>query len=286
MIRFIGDYYGNRYEVSDAAGTAEHFDHISTGFPPHGDRGQTIYLGRVDSAEELAADLDDGSVELRVDIDVDAERAALRWLPGGVYGVELAPAGPLAVMERELGGLITVPAELARVGPATARRAAIEYVVTGRRPTGVEWVTEARRWPPGRWGLTDERGLDFTPDSEDDLVHGMDEIDRAARRDGNRVAVLLASRIDVEGTPYMWLVLGGDESVLEFDTGVRGGRRALSEGPRAGEESTILVRHGAYGFAAYPGWTAIPRDAAYAAAREFYRTETRPTCVEWGDMSG
>lgn len=288
MIRFIGDYYGNRYEVSDAAGAAEHFDHISTAFLPHGERGQTIYLGRVGDAEELHRDMDltGEAVELRVDIDVDAGRAALRWRPDPSYGVELEPAGPLAVQEVDLGGLITVPAALARVSPAMARRAAIEYVTTGRQPTGVEWVAEERWWRLGEWGLTDERGLDFVPESEDQLVHGLEEIERAARRDGNRVAALLVSQIGVEGVPYMWIVLGKGESILEFATGDDGERYACSVGPRAGEEGTVLVRHGGYDSAVFPAWAEIARDAAYAAAREFYRTKELPTCVDWRRENG
>ncbi|MBC6461072.1 Imm1 family immunity protein [Actinomadura sp. HBU206391] len=284
MIRFIGDYYGNRYEVSDAAGTAEHFDHCSNGYVPHGVRGQSMYLGRVDSTEELRLDLDGSAVELRIDIDVDAGRAAaLRWLPDRSYAVELPPAEMLSVLESESAGLITVPATVARVSPGTARRAVIEYVLTGLRPTGIEWAVHDREWPPGRWGLTDERGLDFSPESEDELVHGLDEIDRAARRDRNPVIALLDSAIDVEGAPYMYLVLGGDDSFIEYETGDEGGERVVGRGPHEGDESTTLARHGAHGFVRYPRWMAIRRDAAYAAAREFYRTRARPTCVEWRD---
>ena len=52
------------------------------------------------------------------------------WLPGHVYGVELEPAEPLTVEWSTDAELSVIPAEFARVGVATARRAVAEYLST------------------------------------------------------------------------------------------------------------------------------------------------------------
>ena len=78
---------------------------------------------------------------LRLDIDYDAERAALRWLPDGTHAIELPEDGSIVVMESSDCDVVTIPAELARVSVKTAHRAVVEYVSTGQRPTCVEWAT-------------------------------------------------------------------------------------------------------------------------------------------------
>jgi hypothetical protein len=79
---------------------------------------------------------------LRLDLDFDVERAALRWLPDGTHAVELEPERPIVVMESSDGDVVTVPAELARVSVAMARRAVVEYIATGQRPTCVVWAKD------------------------------------------------------------------------------------------------------------------------------------------------
>ncbi|MGC4808719.1 Imm1 family immunity protein [Micromonospora sp. DT233] len=97
---------------------------------PHGECGQSLTIGTAERAV------------LRIDIDVDADRAALRWLPDGSYATELAPDTSIAVYESPDTGLCDIPADLARVNTATARHAVIEYVASGQRPTSVTWVHE------------------------------------------------------------------------------------------------------------------------------------------------
>jgi len=76
---------------------------------------------------------------LRLDIDYDNGRAALRWLPDGTHAVELDVIGPIVVLESSDYDVVTIPAELARVSVDTAHRAVIEYVTTGQKPTCVRW---------------------------------------------------------------------------------------------------------------------------------------------------
>ena len=73
-------------------------------------------------------------------VDVDAGRAALRWLPDGSYAVELDPDQPITVLQSPDLGPVTIPAHLARVSIATARRAIMHYVSTRQLPTGVRWA--------------------------------------------------------------------------------------------------------------------------------------------------
>jgi hypothetical protein len=96
----------------------------------HGKRAASYWFGPT-GAEDV----------LRLDIDYDAERAALRWLPDGSHAIEVPEAGSIVVMESSDCDVVTIPAELARVSVQTAHGAVVEYVSTGQRPTCVEWVT-------------------------------------------------------------------------------------------------------------------------------------------------
>lgn len=87
---------------------------------------------------------------LRLDLDFDTGRAALRWLPDATHGVELEPAESIVVMESSDCPVVIIPAELARVSVATAKRAAIEYVTTGQRPTCVAWAPDTVDAPPAQ----------------------------------------------------------------------------------------------------------------------------------------
>jgi Immunity protein Imm1 len=95
---------------------------------PTGTAGQTIWVGTEEDRKIL-----------RVDVDIDAGRAALRWMSDGAHAVELPVGHPLSVLERMGREPVTIPAELTRVSPATARAAVAEFVATGRRPTCVTW---------------------------------------------------------------------------------------------------------------------------------------------------
>lgn len=83
----------------------------------------------------------DGEAVLRVDVDHDGGRAAVRWLPDGSYGIEVDSLGPIEVWEACVG-VVVVSARLVRVSVGTARRAVAEYMATGQRPTCLAWSTE------------------------------------------------------------------------------------------------------------------------------------------------
>jgi hypothetical protein len=131
------DYLGAETLTSPAQ-AAECFDEDTGQLLMHGGSGITLWYGpaidtdRSYDPEEFAP--------LRIDVDSQAGRAAIRWLPDRCYVVEFEPIGPIEVFESDSTGLIVIPQELARVSVETARRAVSEYVATGQRPTGVTWV--------------------------------------------------------------------------------------------------------------------------------------------------
>jgi hypothetical protein len=120
------DYHGHQEPLADAAQVAEVFDDQVSSIMPHGGCGQTLWLGPADADPQIR-------------IDIDADRAAMRWVQDGSYVVELDPGDPITVMASPDDGLTTIPAELARVRPQTVRAAVIEYVITQRRPSQVRW---------------------------------------------------------------------------------------------------------------------------------------------------
>jgi Immunity protein Imm1 len=118
-------------ELPDLAAVGSFFEERSTAIPPHGRRANAYWFAPI-GADDV----------LRLDVDFDAGRAALRWLPDGTHAVELDAAEPIVVLESSDYDVVTVPAALARVSVDTARRAVSEYVRTGQRPTCVEWIAD------------------------------------------------------------------------------------------------------------------------------------------------
>ncbi|SDM60451.1 Immunity protein Imm1 [Nonomuraea jiangxiensis] len=116
---------------SDPERAGEGFDVAVCKILAHGGSGQSLWFGP-----------EGGEGELRVDIDIEVGRAALNWLADDTIGIELEPGPPITVMWSIDAPFVTVPGELARVSTATARRAVLEYVATGKRPTCVEWAPE------------------------------------------------------------------------------------------------------------------------------------------------
>jgi hypothetical protein len=84
---------------------------------------------------------------LRVDIDTEAGRAAVTWLPDGSYGVELPPTTPITVYWYVDAPPVDIPAKYARVSTATATNAVRQYVATGERPTCVTWTPDDGPYP-------------------------------------------------------------------------------------------------------------------------------------------
>ncbi|MFB6398269.1 Imm1 family immunity protein, partial [Polymorphospora lycopeni] len=127
----LRDYHGHPYELTDPEQAGHRFDEQIETIMPHGGYGQTITIGPPDQPT------------LRIDIDIDADRAALRWLPDGSHATNLPPDTPIIVYESPDTGLTDIPANLARLTTATTRQAVIEYVTTGTRPTNVTWEHSA-----------------------------------------------------------------------------------------------------------------------------------------------
>jgi len=124
-------YDNGKEELSSADAAGRFIDRQSMRISPHGGRATAFWFAPIGAPDVL-----------RLDIDYDNGRAALRWLPDGSHAVELDPVGPIVVLESSDYDVVTIPAELARVSVETARRAIVEYVTTGQRPAGVEWVTD------------------------------------------------------------------------------------------------------------------------------------------------
>ncbi len=133
-----------------------------------------------------------------------------------------------------------------------------------------------------RWALTNGNGYDVFPTSEDDLVRHLREIDDLARRDGRPRVAVLTPDIEATNVPYLSIAVGAEDSVLVFEQGddEHGG---YSKGSRVEDQTEISFAYGT-GVAEYQAWMLSPKDAAFTAATEFYRTGTQPTCVAWGDV--
>lgn len=84
----LRDYHGHAFELADADADADtedagrRFDEQVETIMPHGGCGQTLTIGTRDQPD------------LRVDIDIDADRAAVRWLPDGSYAADREPDTP------------------------------------------------------------------------------------------------------------------------------------------------------------------------------------------------
>jgi hypothetical protein len=133
-----------------------------------------------------------------------------------------------------------------------------------------------------RWMLTNGNGYDLVIKSEDDLIRGLGEVDGLARDEGRPRVVVLASDIDAEDAPYLSIGVGADSSVLAYEEG-DGEGGGYSKGPRTGDKTSVTF---AYGTAPteFLAWMLIPKADAFEAARQFYRTGTQPTNIEWDDI--
>jgi hypothetical protein len=126
----LRDYHGHLYALPCAQDARQCFDEQIETTMPHGGRGQTFTIST------------DDEPTLRIDVDIDADRAAIRWLPEGSYVTDYEPDTAITVYEPPDIGLVDVSAGLARVTSAVALAAIVEYVGTGQRPTKVHWSYE------------------------------------------------------------------------------------------------------------------------------------------------
>ncbi|WP_327118913.1 Imm1 family immunity protein [Nocardia sp. NBC_01730] len=124
------DHLAHREPLEDSRHAVEQFDDTISEILPHGMSGQTVWI----EPEEPEG------AGLRVDIDIDVNRAALTWMADDTIGVELEPGPPITVMWSVDAPRITVPGTVARVSVETARRAVADYVATGHRPALVCWT--------------------------------------------------------------------------------------------------------------------------------------------------
>lgn len=107
--------------------------------------GVSTYVGGAGQSVTFAPE--GGADELRIDIHIDTDRAAVIWLPDGSYGVELPPTKPITVYWYIDAPPVHVPAEYARVSTVTATNVVRQYVTTGERPTCVTWTLDAGPYP-------------------------------------------------------------------------------------------------------------------------------------------
>ncbi|WP_018351942.1 Imm1 family immunity protein [Longispora albida] len=221
---------------------AQHFDIRSESLKPHGGTGMTIWLCPnldVDSADPRSG------AELRIDIDAQAGRAAVTWIPDGSHAVELSPAGPLEVLETE-GPLVTIPAELAVVSVGTARQAAIAYITTGSKPaltwaaaTGrfpaavVEYLSAGKRPANLRWSPPQQDMLDRSDEIHSQVTrvmthfHGQEEVLPDGEAAGD-LFVEQAGYITATGTSGQRIWFGPPGSPeLRVDVDVDAGRAAV-----------------------------------------------------------
>ena len=128
MTVVMSDYHGHTYQLEPVEEAGRLFEEQAELIMPTGESGQAIWLGTPEEPEIL-----------RIDIDVDAGRAAVRWLPDGSHAVELEPAVPIRVLERPGWGPVTIPPDLARVAIDTARNVVVQFAAIGKRPDCVRW---------------------------------------------------------------------------------------------------------------------------------------------------
>ncbi len=129
MTFVMTDYHGHSQELRDLAEAAEWFDEQTGSILATGGSGQVIWYGPTGAPAQL-----------RVDIDIDVDRAALTWLPDGSSARQLPAAEPIVVLASADGDKEVIDAEHARVDVATARAAVLEYVTVGARPSNITWT--------------------------------------------------------------------------------------------------------------------------------------------------
>jgi hypothetical protein len=127
--------------------------------------------------------------------------------------------------------------------------------------------------------IADGRGHDLFPESEEELVAGLRHFDAQFRAEGEpRVAIIYADW-EAEVTPQLSIGLGGDNVALAYDDR-DGSARSLGADPD--DESEMEYRWGTAAVE-FLGWSRISLEDAITAAREFFRTDRRPTTVDWVD---
>jgi hypothetical protein len=131
--------------------------------------------------------------------------------------------------------------------------------------------------------LVDGRGYRLQPATEEELMHGLQDLDQRTRAEDNPRIVEILSRAGDEDPPALSIGVGGDEYVLVFNDGGLSGDGAYSRGPREGDMSEVWFAYGDSD-SEYQKWMLVDRGTAFDAAREFFRTGSRPTNVDWEEF--
>lgn len=124
------DFQGDRLRVNSPQHAVEMFDESIHEITGYRECGKSVWF---------VPDADDDEA-LRIDIDIEIGRASLRWLSDSSIGVELDPGPSIIVLPSVDDSRKIIPGTIARVSVPTARRAVIEYLSTGERPTCVRWT--------------------------------------------------------------------------------------------------------------------------------------------------
>lgn len=143
-------------------------------------------------------------------------------------------------------------------------------------------MTEPHASAPER-ALVDGQGYHAVPHTADELLRELTEIDTNARKRGQPLIATVYADRDADDSPLLSIGLGADESVLVYSSGRWNDESGFSKGTRTGDTTEVSFQYGT-GFSEYLGWMLIPKETAFAAAQEFFRTGQQPTCVEWGDL--
>ena len=130
MTYVMVDYHGHTQELLDADDAIEWFDEQSGAILGTGRSGQTIWFGPSHA-----------SPEMRVDIDIDVDRAALTWLADGGFAIQPSTGEPITVLTSADGRQDVINGDRACLDVVTTRDAVREYVSTGARPSNLTWTT-------------------------------------------------------------------------------------------------------------------------------------------------
>ncbi|GIG62591.1 hypothetical protein Lfu02_69630 [Longispora fulva] len=138
-IAVMYDHNGVAYELTSPNDAGEQFDQQTQRILRDGRSAHTLWWGTSDQGPDPRGDVNVDSLRLRIDIDPEMGRAAVRWLPDGTHVQELEPTTTLTVIESADAADVIIPAELAVVSIPTARTIAVSFAADGQRPTGVSW---------------------------------------------------------------------------------------------------------------------------------------------------
>jgi hypothetical protein len=114
----------------------------------------------------------------------------------------------------------------------------------------------------------------------DEFLRELTEIDTNARKQGQPLIATIYADREADDSPLLSIGLGADESVLVYSSGRWNDESGFSKGARIDDTTEVSFHYGT-GVSEYLGSMLLPKETAFAAAQEFFRTGHQPTCVEW-----